>query len=190
MRLARIEARVTNRKPLRLQNCQEKFEEVASSPNFNFLGNVSIGGVKDWPENCRVELSSLLRHYHAVTFAYGAAEDRTLGIPGESLNGVFSARQFVGWYNGLPEYAGLNPDLESGDTAEVIGQGNVALDVARILLSDVDVLRKTDITEEAIERLSRSRIKRVRVVGRRGPLQVGSGSFRIGNGILWSNVNL
>lgn len=117
-----------------------------------------------------------------MTFAYGAAEDRNLGIPGESLNGVFSARQFVGWYNGLPEYAGLNPDLEGGDTAEIVGQGNVALDVARILLSDVDVLRKTDITDEAIERLSRSRISRVRVVGRRGPLQVGSGSSHIDNG--------
>lgn len=150
---------------------------MASSPNFNFLGNVSVGGVKDWPGNCRVELNSLLRHYHAVTFAYGAAEDKTLGITGESLNGVFSARQFVGWYNGLPEYAGLNPDLEAGDTAEIIGQGNVALDVARILLSDVDTLRKTDITEEAIERLSKSRIKRVRVVGRRGPLQVGFGTL-------------
>ena len=156
------------------QNCQEKFEEVASSPRFNFLGNVSVGGVKDLPENCRVELDSLLRHYHAVTLAYGAAEDRALDIPGESLNGVFSARQFVGWYNGLPEYAGLDPDLQSGDVAEVIGQGNVALDVARILLSDVDLLRKTDITDEAIERLSKSRIKRVRVVGRRGPMQVGT----------------
>lgn len=132
---------------------------------------MSIGNDKAWPDNCHVDLSSLLRHYHAVTFAYGAAKDRTLGIPGESLNGVFSARQFVGWYNGLPEYAGLNPDLESGDTAAIIGQGNVALDVARILLSDVDALRKTDITEEAIERLSRSRIKRVRVMGRRGPMQ-------------------
>lgn len=145
---------------------------MAASPNFTFLGNVSIGGVKDSAENCTVELGSLFRHYHAVTFAYGAAEDRNLGIPGESLTGVFSARQFVGWYNGLSEYANLNPDLESGDTAEIIGQGNVALDVARILLSDVDALRKTDITDEAIERLSRSRIKRIRVVGRRGPMQV------------------
>lgn len=138
---------------------------------------MSIGSDKAWPDNCHVDLASLLRHYHAVTFAYGAAQDRTLGISGESLNGVFSARQFVGWYNGLPEYAGLNPDLESGDTAAIIGQGNVALDVARILLSEVDVLRKTDITEEAIERLSRSRIKRVRVLGRRGPMQVGHELF-------------
>jgi adrenodoxin-NADP+ reductase len=121
-----------------------------------------------------VELASILRHYHAVTFAYGAAEDKTLGLPGESLKGVFSARQFVGWYNGFPEYAGLAPDLESGDTAAIIGQGNVALDVARILLSDVDALRKTDITEEALDRLATSRIRRVRVFGRRGPMQVGT----------------
>ncbi|SPO02618.1 related to NADPH:adrenodoxin oxidoreductase precursor, mitochondrial [Cephalotrichum gorgonifer] len=154
-----------------VKNCQDKFEEVASSPNFTFLGNVSIGDTQALPGNCKVDLDSILRHYNAVTFAYGAAEDRTLGIPGESLKGIYSARQFVGWYNGLPEYSGLDPDLESGDTATIIGQGNVALDVARILLSDVDVLRKTDITEEATERLSRSRIRRVRVVGRRGPMQ-------------------
>lgn len=77
----------------------------------------------------------------------------------------------MGWYNGLPEYAGLEPDL-SGEEAVVIGQGNVALDVARILLQDVDRLKGTDITEYAVERLLKSRVKRVRVVGRRGPLQV------------------
>lgn len=77
----------------------------------------------------------------------------------------------MGWYNGLPEHADLDPDLESGDTATIIGQGNVALDVARILLTDVDALRKTDITEEALDKLSRNKVKRVRVVGRRGPMQ-------------------
>jgi adrenodoxin-NADP+ reductase len=82
-----------------------------------------------------------------------------------------SARAFVGWYNGLPEYENLNPDLQSGDTAVVIGQGNVALDVARILLAPLDVLRKTDISEQAIEALSKSRVTDVKVIGRRGPLQ-------------------
>jgi adrenodoxin-NADP+ reductase len=78
----------------------------------------------------------------------------------------------VGWYNGLPQFAGLAPKLVSGEEAVIIGQGNVALDVARILLTDVDVLRKTDITEQALEALSRSRVKSVQVVGRRGPMQV------------------
>lgn len=106
-----------------------------------------------------------------MLFAYGASKDRTLGIPGEHLNGVVSARSFVAWYNGLPEYADLNPDLQAGDTAVIIGQGNVALDVARFLLSSVDDLRKTDVSEHALEALSQSRIRDVKVIGRRGPLQ-------------------
>ena len=147
------------------QNCQDKFEEVASSPNFNFIGNVEIG--KDLP------LASLTEHYNVILFAYGATKDQKLGIPGENvLKGIYSARDFVGWYNGLPGHAGLAPNLESGEEAIVIGQGNVALDVARTLLSRIDVLRKTDMTDYALATLSKSRVKRVRVVGRRGPMQV------------------
>ncbi|UNI22094.1 Adrenodoxin-NADP(+) reductase [Purpureocillium takamizusanense] len=113
-----------------------------------------------------------MRHYDTVLLAYGASEDKKLGILGEStLTGIYSARQFVGWYNGLPECAGLRPDLLRGEDAVVIGQGNVALDVARILLEDVDVLRKTDITEHALAELARSRVRRVHVVARRGPMQ-------------------
>jgi len=137
---------------------------VAESPRFNFIGNVALG--KDVP------LKALKPHYDAILFAYGASEDRRLGVPGEDLNGVYSARAFVGWYNGLPEYEGLSPDLQAGDTAMVIGNGNVALDIARVLLSDVDTLRKTDISEQAVEALLKSRIKHVNVVGRRGPMQV------------------
>lgn len=96
-----------------------------------------------------------------------------MGISGEdTLKGIYSARAFVGWYNGLPEYADLAPDLTQGEEAVVIGQGNVAMDVARILLQDTDVLRTTDITKHAVETLRRSKVRRVRVVGRRGPLQV------------------
>lgn len=114
-----------------------------------------------------------MHHYDAVVFAYGASKDKRLGIPGESeLQGIYSAREFVGWYNGLPEYADLAPDLTKGDEAVIIGQGNVALDVARMLLENVDILRKSDITEAAIETLLKSRIKRVHIVGRRGPMQV------------------
>lgn len=147
------------------KNCEEKFTEVAMSPRFNFVGNIDLGS--DLP------LTALKPHYDAILFAYGASQDKELGIPGEkALRGVHSARAFVGWYNGLPEHHDLEPDLTSGEDAVIVGQGNVALDVARILLSDVDALRSTDIADYALEALSKSRIKRVRVVGRRGPLQV------------------
>ncbi len=112
-------------------------------------------------------------HYDALLFAYGASKDKTLGIPGEELKGIYSARAFVGWYNGLPEYSGLNPSLESSEKAVIIGNGNVALDIARILLSNVEMLRKTDISEHAVEVLSKSAVRSVDVVGRRGPMQVG-----------------
>lgn len=133
-------------------------------PNFNFIGNVSVGS--------DIPLAELKPHYDAILFAYGASKDRELGIPGEHLNSVYSARSFVAWYNGLPGFSDLQPNLIEGDEAVVIGQGNVALDVARILLTSVDELRKTDMPEHALDTLSRSRVKKVHVVGRRGPIQV------------------
>ncbi|KAI4252840.1 MAG: hypothetical protein LQ352_004040 [Teloschistes flavicans] len=149
----------------RLQNCEEKFTEVASSPNFNFIGNVKVG--QD------IALRSFTHHYDALLFAYGASKDRKLGIPGEDkLGGIYSAREFVGWYNGLPEFSNLAPRLDLSDTAVIIGQGNVAMDVARTLLKDVDALRRTDMTEQALAALSKSKVKRVRIVGRRGPMQL------------------
>ncbi|XP_013002496.1 NADPH:adrenodoxin oxidoreductase, mitochondrial isoform X3 [Cavia porcellus] len=108
---------------------------------------------------------------HPEVKSYGAEDHRVLGIPGEELHGVCSARAFVGWYNGLPENQGLTPDL-SCDTAVILGQGNVALDVARILLTPPEHLEKTDITEAALGALRQSRVKTVWIVGRRGPLQV------------------
>jgi adrenodoxin-NADP+ reductase len=132
------------------------------------VGNISIGD-----HDAALPLGTLLPHYDAILFAYGASRDRTLGIPGEgNLKGIYSARAFVGWYNGLPEYSDLEPDLTQGEEVVVIGQGNVALDVTRILLQDPNILRSADITENAIETLQKSKVKRVRVVGRRGPLQV------------------
>ncbi|KAI0971351.1 hypothetical protein F4678DRAFT_461301 [Xylaria arbuscula] len=155
-----------------VKNCQDKFEEVASSPNFTFIGNAAIGNQGGHFQGCTIPLASVMRHYDAVMFAYGASKDKKLGIPNESeLRGIYSAREFVGWYNGLPEYADLAPDLTQGDEAVIIGQGNVALDVARMMLENVDVLRKSDITESAIETLAKSRIRRVHIVGRRGPMQ-------------------
>jgi adrenodoxin-NADP+ reductase len=140
--------------------------DVAKYSGFNYIGNVSIGNKPD-----QLPLPLLASQYDAVLFAYGASKDKELGISGESLNGIISARAFVGWYNGLPEYAHLNPNLEAGETAVVIGQGNVALDVTRILLKPLEQLRKTDIAEHALEALSKSKVRDVKVIGRRGPLQ-------------------
>lgn len=146
------------------QNCQDSFTEVAESPRFNFIGNIDLGHV--------LPLKSLTPHYDAILFAYGASKDRAIGIPGERASRSFySARAFVGWYNGLPEYRDLDPNLTAGEDAVIVGQGNVALDVARTLLTDIDVLRKTDITEHALAVLSKSKIRNVQVVGRRGPMQ-------------------
>ncbi|KAL2755247.1 hypothetical protein ACRALDRAFT_1071759 [Sodiomyces alcalophilus JCM 7366] len=155
-----------------VKNCQLRFEEVATSPNFTFIGNMSVAEVRPQHHSCSVGLSSILRHYDAVLLAYGASRDRLLGIPGEdSLGGIYSARKFVGWYNGLPDCSNLAPDLSKADEAVIIGQGNVALDVARILLQNIDTLRNTDIPDHALEILSQSRVRRVHVIGRRGPMQ-------------------
>ncbi|XP_053309596.1 NADPH:adrenodoxin oxidoreductase, mitochondrial isoform X2 [Spea bombifrons] len=108
---------------------------------------------------------------HPEVKSYGADSKRELGIPGEELPGVYSARDFVGWYNGLPSQRHLNPDL-SNETAVILGQGNVALDIARILLSPIELLKKTDITQSALDALVHSRIRTVWLIGRRGPLQV------------------
>ncbi|PHH58682.1 hypothetical protein CDD81_4874 [Ophiocordyceps australis] len=154
-----------------VKNCEKRFDEVASSPNFCFVGNVSVDHPAHLIKHCVVKLDSLLRNYDSVLLAYGASQDRKLNIEGESsLSGVYSARQFVGWYNGLPDCAHLDPDL-TGEEAIIIGQGNVALDVARMLLEHVDVLRRTDIAENALARLAQSRVRRVHVIGRRGPMQ-------------------
>lgn len=107
-----------------------------------------------------------------MVLAYGAESDKRLGISGEQAENCFSARTFVGWYNGHPNMANLKIDLTTTDTAVVFGHGNVALDVARILLLPVDILAKTDITEYSLEALKKSKINRVVLIGRRGPLQV------------------
>ncbi|KAL5572632.1 hypothetical protein UlMin_022229 [Ulmus minor] len=106
-----------------------------------------------------------------VVLAYGAESDRVLGIPGEDLSGIFSAREFVWWYNGHPDGRDLNPDLKSTDTAVIFGQGNVALDAARILLRPTTELAKTDIASHALAALEQSTIRKLYLVGRRGPVQ-------------------
>ncbi|PHH70744.1 hypothetical protein CDD83_5352 [Cordyceps sp. RAO-2017] len=155
-----------------IKNCQDKFNAVAKSPKFRYIGNVSIGYPGHAAEHCVVKLATLMRHYDSVLMAYGASEDKLLGVPGEAtLSGIYSARQLVGWYNGHPNSAGLQPDLTRGEEAIIIGQGNVALDLARIMLARIDVLKKTDITEDALAELAKSRVRRIHVVGRRGPMQ-------------------
>ncbi len=138
------------------------FDKTASNSRFRFFGNVSLG------EDITIE--ELKEHAHAVILAVGASSDRSLGVPGEDLDGSLSATEFVAWYNGHPEYVDLNPDL-SGKHAVVVGVGNVAVDVARILAKSVDELRASDIAEHALEALASSEVETITVVGRRGPAQ-------------------
>lgn len=139
------------------------FDRVADMEGFKFLGNVEVG--KD------VTIAQLDAHYHAIIFAYGVEQGNRLGIPGENLPGSFTAHAFVSWYNGHPDFRDLPVDL-STTAAAIIGQGNVALDVARILAKPVDELRRTDIADHALEVLAESRIRDIYVIGRRGPAQV------------------
>ncbi|KAJ3336971.1 hypothetical protein HDU93_001816 [Gonapodya sp. JEL0774] len=147
-----------------VKNVVNKFDSIAASPRVRFFGGVSF------PSD--IDLPSLKAYYDAVILSYGATLDRRLGIPGEDAKGVLSAREFVAWYNGMPGFSDLKVDLESTDHAVIIGHGNVALDVARMLLSPVEWLAKTDMSQYAVEKLSRSRVRKVTLIGRRGPLQI------------------
>jgi ferredoxin--NADP+ reductase len=140
-----------------------RYEKVALSDNVRFVGNVAIGE--------HVSIAELRELYDAVVLATGAPHDRPLGIPGEGLGNVFGSAAFVGWYNGHPQFAGLDPDL-SGKTAVVIGMGNVALDVARILAKTQAELAGSDIVAHALEALGDSAIERILLLGRRGPHQI------------------
>ena len=146
----------------KLKQVTTVFERIAGHPGFAFFGNVAIG------ESLHVD--DLLDAYDAVILATGAESDSLLGIAGEELAGVHAARAFVGWYNGHPDLADATYDFDHED-AVVVGHGNVALDVARMLVAPVDYLKTTDITPAALEQLSTSRIRRVHLVGRRGPAQ-------------------
>ncbi|KAF9184652.1 NADPH-adrenodoxin reductase, partial [Haplosporangium sp. Z 11] len=156
-----------------VKNVIHTFDEVAENPNFTFIGNTSVGTfTTPDAKKADLEIADLLPHYDAILLSYGAHEDRLLGVPNEqSLKGVMAARSFVGFYNGLPIEQALDVDLSQSETAVVIGQGNVALDVARILLTPLDELKKTDLTEKMVKILEKSRVKHVHVIGRRGPLE-------------------
>jgi ferredoxin/flavodoxin---NADP+ reductase len=138
------------------------YNRIARTPGFNFFGNVSVG--RD------VSVSELRTTHHAVVFACGAETDRHMGIPGEDLPRSHTATEFVGWLNGHPDYRDRTFDL-SQEAVAIVGQGNVAADVCRILAKSVDELRTTDIAEHALDALARSRIREIHVIGRRGPVQ-------------------
>ena len=138
------------------------FERIAARPGFRFLGNVEVG--RDLTHG---ELTEL---YGAVVYAIGAQTDRRLGIPGEELPGSWPATSFVAWYNGHPDFQHLEFDL-SHERAVVIGNGNVALDVARMLALTPAELAPTDTTDAAIEAINAAGVKEIVVVGRRGPVQ-------------------
>jgi ferredoxin--NADP+ reductase len=146
----------------KLKTVSRAFERVALKPGFRFFGNVEVG--RD------LSPGDLMRLYDAVVYAFGAQSDRRLDIPGEDLPGSWSATELVAWYNGHPDFQELEFDLNVG-RAVVIGNGNVALDVARMLALTPEELAPTDTTEPAIDAIGASTISDIVVVGRRGPAQ-------------------
>lgn len=146
----------------KIKSVAEKFEETAAHERFRWYGNVDLG--------VDVTREELLEHYDAVIYAVGAQTDRRLGVPGEELVGSVPATDVVGWYNGHPGYPDLTLLLD-GARAVVVGNGNVALDVARMLCTDIASLRQTDIADHALDVLAGSAVREVLVLGRRGPAQ-------------------
>jgi ferredoxin--NADP+ reductase len=146
-----------------LKAVSKRYDKVAEEANVRFVGNVCVGS--------DVAADELRGLYDAVIFATGAPHDRKLGIPGEELPGVVGSAEFVGWYNGHPDFVDLDPPLH-GTHAAVIGNGNVALDCARILSKNRHEFEGSDITAYALEALERSAVQTITIVGRRGPHQI------------------
>ena len=146
----------------KIKNVTNVYKRTAEQPGFSFMGNVNVG--KD------ISVEELKKFYDAIIFTCGAETDRKLGVPGEDLDGSYTATEFVAWYNGHPDYRDRKFDL-SGDVAAIIGVGNVAMDVCRILCKTVDELKTTDIAQHALDTLAKSNIKEVHMIGRRGPAQ-------------------
>jgi ferredoxin--NADP+ reductase len=146
----------------KIKSISAQFEKTAMDARFRFFGNIVVGD--------HVHSAELAERYDSVIYAVGAQSDRSLGIPGEELPGSVAAVDFVGWYNAHPHFEEMAPDISSG-RAIVVGNGNVALDVARILVTDPDVLATTDIADHALKSLHDRGVEEVVIVGRRGPLQ-------------------
>jgi ferredoxin--NADP+ reductase len=147
----------------KIKSVTRVYEKTAAHPRFRYFGNVTFGE--------HVSREDLLAHYHAIVYATGSPSDRPLGIPGEDLPGSHAATDFVGWYNGHPDQTDLEIDLLCTERAVVIGNGNVALDVARMLVLAPAELAPTDTADHALEILAKSTVREVVVVGRRGPAQ-------------------
>jgi ferredoxin--NADP+ reductase len=146
----------------KIKSVTKIYDKIASNPNFRFYGNIEFG--RD------LTLEDLRAHYHAIIYAVGAQTDKALGIPGEDLSGSHPATEFVAWYNAHPDYRDLQFDL-SQESVAVVGVGNVAMDVVRILASTYDELYQTDIADYALDALNDSQVKTIYVLGRRGPAQ-------------------
>ena len=146
-----------------LKTVSRAFEKIAAQPGFRFLGNVEVG--RDLTHD---DLAGL---YDAVIYSYGAAADRRLGLPGEDFVGSWAATELVAWYNGHPDYQQLDFDLGSAERVVVVGNGNVALDVARMLALTHEELAPTDATDASIEAIAGSSIREIVILGRRGPVQ-------------------
>jgi ferredoxin--NADP+ reductase len=146
----------------KIKSVTRVYDRIAGHPEFRFYGNVEMG--RDLTH------ADLAAYYHAIIYAVGARTDRRMGIPREHLPGSHSATEFVGWYNAHPDFRHLGFDLSS-ERAVVVGNGNVAMDLARILASPPELLAATDIAEHALEQLAASRIREIHVLGRRGPAQ-------------------
>src|SRR6478736_2352027 len=147
----------------KLKSVSRAFERIADQPGFRFLGNVEVG--RDLLHE------DLVRLYDAVIYAVGAQTDRRLGIPGEDLPGSWAATEFVAWYNGHPDFQDREFDL-SHERIVVIGNGNVAADVVRLLTLSPKELAPTDTTHEAIEAINSAGVREILMLGRRGPAQV------------------
>jgi ferredoxin--NADP+ reductase len=145
-----------------IKRLQDTFERQTLARGCRFVGNVEVG--------VDVSHSELMRHYSAIIYATGAQTDKSLGIPGEDLPGSWAATEFVAWYNGHPDYRDAEFDL-SARRAVVIGNGNVAADVVRVLTRAPEELERTDIADHALAALRESRVEEVVVLGRRGPAQ-------------------
>jgi ferredoxin--NADP+ reductase len=146
----------------KIRNVTRTFDKVAARKGFRFFGNVEIGK--------HVTLEELRHYYHLIAFTTGAQTDRRMGIPGEDLPGSHTATEFVAWYNGHPDYRDRAFDL-TGERVAVVGVGNVAVDVARILARSHDELTSTDLADHALDALKASGVREVHLLGRRGPAQ-------------------
>jgi ferredoxin/flavodoxin---NADP+ reductase len=146
----------------KIKSVSRAFERIAERPGFRFLGNVEVGRDVDHADLCRL--------YDAVIYSFGAQSDRRMGIPGEDLPGSWPATELVAWYNGHPDYQDLEFDL-SVDRVAVVGAGNVAVDVARMLALTPEELAPTDTTDAAIEAIGSSGIEEIVMLARRGPAQ-------------------